>query len=318
MSKIPAYLTVIDIAGLVKGASSGAGLGNAFLSHIRAVDAIFHVIRVFDQENVVHVEGDVDPIRDMEIIHEELRLKDEETVKKVMEPLEKIAARGADKSKKEELEILKRIHDCIVMEKKDIRMGEWNAKDVEYLNTMQLLTAKPVIYLVNVTEEDYIRKKNKWLLKIKEWVDQHSLGDPIIPFSISFEEKYASKSLMEREAFINAMAIGSALPKIIITGYKYLQLLYFFTAGADEVRAWTIRKNSKAPQAAGTIHTDFERGFIMAEVMKYDDLKELGSENAVKASGKYYQKGKDYIVEDADIIFFKFNVTASGKKKPGS
>jgi obg-like ATPase 1 len=213
-----------------------------------------------------------------------------------------VISRGADKSKKEEFDMLKKIREWLVTEKKAIRLGDWSLKEIEYLNTLQFLTAKPLIYLVNLTEQDYINKENKWLPKIKKWVDQQGTGDLIIPFSVAYEENHANKE-------------ASALPEIIVVGYKCLQLHYFFTAGADEVRAWTIRKNTKAPQAAGTIHSDFERGFIMAEVMKFKDLEQLGSEAAVKAAGKYYQKGKEYVVEDGDVIFFKFNVTTSAKKK---
>ncbi|RKP24060.1 hypothetical protein SYNPS1DRAFT_23846, partial [Syncephalis pseudoplumigaleata] len=171
---------------------------------------------------------------------------------------------------------------------KDVRKGDWSNKEIEVINSLHLITAKPVIYLINLSEKDYIRKKNKWLPNIK-----------------------AAEDRKAREA---ELGTASILPKVIVSGYQSLQLIYFFTGGPDEVRAWTVRRNTKAPQAAGVIHTDFERGFIMAEVMKYADLKELGSEGAVKSSGKYMQKGRDYVVDDGDIIFFKFNVTAPKKK----
>jgi obg-like ATPase 1 len=181
-----------------------------------------------------------------------------------------------------------------------------------------LLTAKPVLFLVNLSEKDYARKKNKWLSKIKSWVDEHNPGDLIIPFSAALETQLASlETAEERKALLESFGeskVSSALPKIIVSGYHALQLIYYFTAGEDEVRAWTLRNRTKAPQAAGVIHTDFERGFIMAEVMKFADLKELGTETAVKAAGKYLQKGKDYVVEDGDVIYFKFNVTAPKKK----
>ncbi|KAJ1655950.1 Obg-like ATPase [Dispira simplex] len=317
-SKVPAYLTVIDIAGLVKGASSGEGLGNAFLSHVRAVDAIFHMVRVFDEADVVHVEGEVDPVRDMEIIHQELRLKDIEFLSKHVELLSKATARGgkgsaAEKAKKEELETTRKVLAWVEADN-DVRKGEWSNKEVEIINRLLLLTAKPVIYLINMSKKDYIRKKNKNLLKIKEWVDKNNAGDTMIPFSGALESELVGLEPAEREAQLKELGTVSVLPKIIVAGYQALQLIYFFTAGADEVRAWTIRRFTKAPQAAGTIHTDFERGFIMADVMQYKDLVEQGSEAAVKAAGRYLQKGKDYIVEDGDIIHFKFNVTASAKK----
>lgn len=322
-SRIPAYLTVIDIAGLVKGASTGQGLGNAFLSHIRAVDGIFQVVRCFSSEEVIHVEGNVDPIRDIEIIHEELRLKDEEFLTKSVEAAKK-SFRGHenDKQKKFELETLEKLLNFVSQEKKDIRHGDWSAKEIEVLNPLQLLTAKSIVYLANVSEEDFIKKKNKWLPKIKQWIDEHAQNDPLIPFSASFETKCSNNEIPSSSpspasnsvASSTEASVVSSLPKIILAGYNALQLIYYFTSGEDEVRAWTIRRGTKAPQAAGVIHTDFERGFIMAEVMAFDDLKALGSESLVKGAGKYLQKGKDYTVDDGDIIYFKFNVTNNKKK----
>ncbi|CAO3592563.1 unnamed protein product [Absidia cylindrospora] len=318
--EIPAFLTVIDIAGLVKGAASGAGLGNAFLSHIRAVDAIFHVVRAFDEPDVIHVEGELDPLRDMEIIREELRLKDEEFLSRQVTELGAAVKRvghggnAADKARKEELVVVEKVFEH-VKAGKDVRHGTWSNKEVDIINSLHLITAKPVVYLANVSERDYLRKKNKWLPKIKGWIDENSNGDLMIPYSGAFEYGLSLKTPEEKaEALKEANAV-SVLPKIIVAGYSALQLVYYFTGGPDEVRAWTLRKNTKAPQAAGVIHSDFERGFIMCEVMKYEDLHELGSDNAVKANGKYMQKGKEYIVEDGDICYFKFNVTAPAKKK---
>ncbi|KAI8060585.1 GTP-binding protein YchF [Gongronella butleri] len=317
---IPAFLTVIDIAGLVKGAASGAGLGNAFLSHIRAVDAIFHVVRAFDEADVIHVEGELDPIRDMGIIREELRLKDEEFLSKQVAELGAAVKRvghggnAADKARKEEFAVLEKVYEH-VKAGKDVRHGTWNNKEVEVINGLHLITAKPVIYLANVSERDFLRKKNKWLPKIKAWIDENSSGDLMIPYSGAFESRISQLEPAEKEEALKEANAVSVLPKIIVAGYAALQLIYYFTGGPDEVRAWTIRKQTKAPQAAGVIHTDFERGFIMAEVMKFDDLKELGTDAAVKANGKYNQKGKEYVVEDGDIIYFKFNVTAPAKKK---
>ncbi|KAG2232375.1 GTP-binding protein YchF [Thamnidium elegans] len=318
---IPAFLTVIDIAGLVKGAASGAGLGNAFLSHIKAVDAIFHVVRAFDEADVIHVEGELDPIRDMEIIREELRLKDIEFVTKQAAELAKDARRignggnAQDKAKKEEAATVQKVLEWI-QAGNDVRHGDWSNKEIEVINGLHLITAKPVIYLANLSERDYIRKKNKWLPKIKAWIDENSNGDLMIPYSGAYESRLTAASPEEKLEIEKENNAVSVMPKIIVAGYNALSLCYYFTAGPQEVRAWTIRKFTKAPQAAGVIHSDFERGFIMAEVMKYNDLKELGTEGAVKAAGKYMQKGKEYVVEDGDIIFFKFNVTASaGPKK---
>eukprot|EP00261_Vitis_vinifera_P037024 XP_019078267.1 PREDICTED: obg-like ATPase 1 isoform X2 [Vitis vinifera] len=272
-SEVSAFLEIHDIAGLVRGAHQGQGLGNSFLSHIRAVDGIFHVLRAFEDPDIIHVDDSVDPVRDLEVISEELRLKDIEFIEKRIEDVEKSMKRSNDKQLKIELELCLKVK-AFLEDGKDIRLGDWKAADVEILNTFQLLTAKPVVYLVNMNEKDYQRKKNKFLPKIH----------------------------------------ACALPKIIKTGFSAINLIYFFTAGPDEVKCWQIRRQTKAPQAAGTIHSDFERGFICAEVMKFDDLKELGSEGAVKAAGKYRQEGKTYVVQDADIIFFKFNVSGGGKK----
>ncbi|XP_032821592.1 obg-like ATPase 1 [Petromyzon marinus] len=316
LSKVPAFLNVVDIAGLVKGAHAGQGLGNAFLSHISACDSIFHMTRAFDDDDIVHVEGSVDPVRDIEIIHDELRLKDEELIAPILDKLEKVAVRGNDKKLKPEYDIMCKIKSWVVDEKKHIRFHpDWNDKEIEVLNKHLLLTSKPMVYLVNLSEKDYIRKKNKWLIKIKEWVDKNDPGAVLIPFSGALELKLQEMTDEEKEKYLTEVKTTSALTKIIKTGYAALQLEYFFTAGSDEVRAWTIRKGTKAPQAAGKIHTDFEKGFIMAEVMKYDDFKEEGSENAVKGVGKYRQQGRNYVVEDGDIIFFKFNTPSQPKKK---
>jgi len=318
-SKVPAFLNVTDIAGLVKGASEGQGLGNAFLSHIKACDAMFHLCRTFEDPDITHVEGDVDPVRDLDIINEELRLKDIEGFEKVYDEVERKFCRGGDKTFKNEYEILSKIKKILMDEKKHLRFGDWNQNDIEVLNKHLFITSKPMIYLVNLSEKDFIRKKNKWLPKIKEYVDKNDPGATIIPFSGAFEQKLMElESEDEKKAYIEETKCTSSLDKIVVQGYKALQLQYFFTAGADEVKAWTIQKGAKAPQAAGRIHTDFEKGFIMAEVMKFDEFKEHGSENAVKAAGGYRQQGKNYTVLDGDIIFFKFNAGAgltAGKKK---
>ncbi|XP_060529632.1 obg-like ATPase 1 isoform X1 [Cylas formicarius] len=320
LSKVPAFLNVVDIAGLVKGASEGQGLGNAFLSHISACDAIFHLCRAFEDDDVTHVDGEVNPVRDLDVISEELRLKDEDMLSKNLEKLERTVVRGGDKKSKPEYDTLMKIKSVLVDEKKHIRFGDWDAKDIEVLNRYLFLTSKPCMYLVNLSEKDYIKKKNKWLIKIKEWVDKNDPGALIIPFSGAFEHKLLSEyeDPILRKKYLEDVGATSALDKIIVQGYKSLQLEYFFTAGPDEVKAWTIQKGTKAPQAAGRIHTDFEKGFIMAEVMKFQDFKEEGSETACKAAGKYRQQGRNYTVEDGDIIFFKFNAGAGlqqAKKK---
>eukprot|EP00252_Welwitschia_mirabilis_P004747 TRINITY_DN15041_c0_g1_i1.p1 TRINITY_DN15041_c0_g1~~TRINITY_DN15041_c0_g1_i1.p1 ORF type:complete len:395 (-),score=84.98 TRINITY_DN15041_c0_g1_i1:473-1657(-) len=310
-SEVSAFLEVHDIAGLVRGAHEGQGLGNNFLSHIRAVDGIFHVCRAFEDVEVIHVDDTVDPVRDLEVISEELRLKDIEFMERRIEDLEKTMKRSNDKHLKIEMECCQKVKRWLE-EGKDVRLGEWKAAEIEILNTFQLLSAKPVVYLVNMTEKDYQRKKNKFLPKIHAWVQEHG-GEPIIPFSGILEQKLADMPEDEAAKYCEENKIQSALPKIIKTGFAAINLIYFFTAGPDEVKCWQIRRNTKAPQAAGTIHTDFERGFICAEVMKFEDLKELGSEAAVKAAGKYRQEGKTYVVQDGDVIFFKFNVTGSKK-----
>ncbi|KAK2787897.1 hypothetical protein FQN52_004396 [Onygenales sp. PD_12] len=308
-SQVPANLTVYDIAGLTRGASTGAGLGNAFLSHIRAVDAIFQVVRCFDDAEIIHVEGDVDPVRDLNIISEELRIKDIEFVEKALEALGKQTRRGGQslemkKLKEEEATVAKILQ--WLQDGKDVRKGEWNPKEVEVINPLFLLTAKPVVYLVNLSEKDYIRQKNKYLPKVAAWIKENSAGDPIIPLSVSFEDRltrFENDAAAEEEC--KTLGTRSALPKIIITMRQVLNLGSFFTTGTDEVRQWTVRKGTKAPQAAGVIHTDFEKTFIQCIVFNYDVLREYGDEAAVKAAGKVLTKGKDYVVEDGDIILIK-------------
>ncbi|KAF4571413.1 Obg-like ATPase 1 [Pleurotus pulmonarius] len=309
-NRIPAFLTCIDIAGLTAGASTGAGLGNAFLSHVRAVDGIFQVVRAFDDAEVTHVEGDVDPIRDMEIIQTELRLKDIEWVEKTVDALKK-TTRGlgstslADRAKKEELATVERVLKTLTTDARDVRKADWNNKEIDVINGLQLLTAKPVTYLVNLSEKDYVRKKNKWLPKIKAWIDANNPGDPLIPFSVALEERLAPLSDEEREEEQKAAGAVSALPKITQAGYASLDLIRYFTCGPVEVRAWTIRRGTKAPQAAGVIHSDFENKFVCGEIMSYEDLREHGSEAAVKAAGKLRQQGKPYEMIDGDVAYWK-------------
>uniref|UniRef100_A0A0G4H425 Obg-like ATPase 1 n=1 Tax=Chromera velia CCMP2878 TaxID=1169474 RepID=A0A0G4H425_9ALVE len=309
-SEVPANLTIFDIAGLVPNAHQGEGLGNAFLANIQAVDAIYHVVRAFEDQDVTHTEGEVNPVNDLKTIADELRLKDIEFADRAVAELEKESKRGADKVKVAEMGMMEEVREWL-------KEGNWvsQGQSVEVINRFTFLTAKPVVYLVNMSEKDFCRLKNKFLPKISAWVKENLPG-PIIPYSAEFELKLAE--LPDENARLQYIkdsgAQKSMLDKIIQTGYSGLSLIHFFTCGEDEVRCWTIREGTKGPQAAGVIHSDFERGFICAEVYKYADIHELGTEAAVKAAGKYMQKGKDYVVEDNDIIFFKFNVTASGKK----
>ena len=364
-SRVPANLTVYDIAGLTRGSSTGAGLGNAFLSHIRAVDAIFQVVRCFDDAEIIHVEGDVNPTRDLDIISEELRLKDIEFVEKAKENLSKQTRRGGQslemkKLKEEEATVDKILQ--MLKDGKDVRKGDWGPKEVshsfpsfrffyhdeqelcarhnpssstavslnltleaamrgrptlkiqfqheselfccclcanshnqiEVINPLFLLTAKPVVYLINLSEKDYVRQKNKYLPKVMEWIKTNSPGDSILPISVALESRLAIMEDKEAEEECKTLNTKSALPKVIVTMRQALNLASFFTTGTDEVRQWTIRKGTKAPQAAGVIHTDFEKTFIQCIVYNYNTLREYGDENATRAAGKVMTKGKDY------------------------
>lgn len=313
-SQVPAVLNVIDIAGLVPGAHEGQGLGNAFLSHIQGVDGIFQVVRAFEDDEITHTEGDVNPVRDLDIISTELCKKDLQLLNKRMEDLDARIKRNNDKDAREEKEVLERVR-TLLDAGKWVKSGDWKARDIEILNTQLYLTAKPSVYLVNLSIKDFKRKANKWLGKIQDWVNANG-GGPIIPYSVEYEQQLMDAKEKNEENKENEIKPDSpsAMSKIIKTGYKILDLIYFFTAGEDEVRCWTVRQGAKAPQAAGVIHTDFEKGFICAEVMKYEDFVEAGSETECKAQGKLRQQGKEYVVNDGDICFFKFNVSSSGKK----
>jgi len=313
-SEVKAHLTVVDIAGLISGASKGEGLGNAFLSHIQAVDGIIHVMRAFEDDDIIHAEDTVDPVRDIITICNELRIKDRSFMesKKEMHNRGKTAARAKSpahlKRWEEEMETMEKI--CALLDDgKDVKnnMANWTTKDIEFLNDYMLLTAKPTMFAINMNHKDYCRKKNKFLKPIFDWVSAYAPGSAMIPYCGAFEEELQDMaSDAEREARLKEDGTVCAMPKIINTAFHMVHLINFFTAGPDEVRAWTIRKGYKAPQAAGCIHTDFEKKFIMAETMSYADLKELGTEAAVKAAGKYRQEGKLYEVLDGDIIFYKF------------
>jgi obg-like ATPase 1 len=313
-SKVPATLSITDIAGLVKGASLGEGLGNAFLSHIQAVDGIFHCVRAFDNPDIIHNEGDIDPLRDMEIINGELIAKDLQWLEGKKSDVDKVVKRTNAKPAKDELELINKVEEMLKANK-FVKDGEWKASEIEILNSHSYLTAKPIVFLVNISEEDYKKKKNPWLPKIAKWIQEHG-GGPMVPFSAEYEQKIVGYGLDPevRKKAADELGAPSCISKIIKVGYHTLKLIHYFTCGEDEVKCWTIREGYKAPQAAGVIHTDFERGFICAEVMKYEDLERLGSEAACKAEGVYRQQGKEYEVLDGDIIFFKFNVTAQPKK----
>jgi len=303
-----AILTCWDIAGLVRGAHEGNGLGNEFLSNIGACDAIYHVVRAFSDKKIEHVDGDVDPIRDLATISDELRLKDIALVKKHLEKIEKLAARSNDKKLKAEVELSQRVA-ALLEDGGQVRLGSWSNADVPLINKLNLFTAKPVVYLVNVSKKGWCGKGSKWIKPIKKWVKANDKGAKVIPFSARFEEEYSNlETDEEKRKFLEENETRTHIPKIIWAGYKALNLIHYFTCGEDEVKCWTIRKGTLAPQAAGVIHTDFEKGFICAETMSYEDYVKFGSEAECKKNGAYKQNGKNYTVGDGDILYFKFNV----------
>jgi len=276
------------------------------------VDGIYHVVRAFEDKDVTHTEGEVSPTRDLEIIANELRLKDLETVRKRRDPISRQA--HADPTKRIEVEIYDKMISVLESEK-DIKSADWSPKEVFILNELLLLTSKPATYLVNISEKDYKRQGNKWLKNIFQWVKDHSPESKIIPFSIKYEEMIFPLEGGARASFLEEHKAACQLDKIIKTGFESLNLINFFTAGEKEVRAWPLQRGQTAPQAAGQIHSDFEKFFIKAEVMKYEELKELGSETAVKAAGKYRTQGKTYEVDDGDILLIKHNAGGAGNKK---
>lgn len=318
-SEIRPFLNVMDIAGLVRGASKGAGLGNAFLSHVKAVDGIMHVMRAFEDDDIIHADDKVDPVADIETITNELRLKDIDFLGKKQEAHAKAQQQAKAKSPAhfKEWEAEKAAQEkfiAYIEAGKDIRNGmdEWTTKDIDYLNDYMLLTAKPVMFVINLNKHDFTRKKNKFLKPIFDWVQKNAPGAAMIPYCGAYECELQDMSGDELKAAVTEAP--SALQKMITTAYSMVNLIYYFTSGPDEVRAWMIRRGYKAPQAAGVIHGDFERGFICAEVMAYNELKEKGSESEMKKIGRYRQEGKNYEVQDGDVIFFKFNVTTQKKK----
>jgi len=302
-----AVLQAWDIAGLVRGAHEGHGLGNEFLSNIGACDAIYHCVRAFSDKKIEHVDGDVDPIRDLETISGELRMKDIALVTVHLEKVDKLAQRSNDKKLKAEVEVIKRVL-ALLHDGGDVRNGEWTNADVPCINKMNLFSAKPVVYLVNVSKKGWCGKGSKWLKPIKKWVKANDKGAKVIPFSARFEEEYMNlETEEEKKKFLEDNETKTHIPKIIWAGYKALNLIHYFTCGEDEVKCWTIRKGTMAPQAAGVIHSDFEKGFIAAETMAYEDYVKFGSEVECKNNGKYKVNGRNYVVADGDIMYFKFN-----------
>lgn len=301
----PASIEFVDIAGLVAGASKGEGLGNKFLSHIREVDAIVHVVRCFQNEKIIHVNGSVDPIRDIEIINLELALADLEQVTKIYEKNAKLVKTG-DKSLIQSVNLTERIKNALENNLPARSVAIDGEEEVKIMKNLQLLTAKPVIYVANISEDDIGSEDNEMVRKVKDYAQKE--GAKAIVLSAKIEEELAGLDKEEREAFKEELGIKeSGLEKLISASYDLLGLMSFLTAGEKEVRAWTIKKGTKAPQAAGKIHTDFEKGFIKAEVVSYNDLIEAGSFLKAKEKGKVRIEGKDYVVQDGDVMLFRFN-----------
>ncbi len=301
---LPATIEFVDIAGLVAGASKGEGLGNQFLSHIREVDAIVHVIRCFDDENITHVAGSVDPARDIEIINTELLLKDIETMERRIERTQKMAKTG-DKKMKEELAFLERLA-AHLDEEKPARAFEVRKDDEPLMRSLFLLTSKPLLYAANVAEED-LSEGNQYVETLRKIAETE--GSQVILVSAELEAQVIELEEEERKEFLEDLGIKEmGLGRLVRAAYALLGLITYFTSGPKESRAWTIKKGTKAPQAAGTIHTNFERGFIRAETIKFADIDKLGSEAAVREAGLMRSEGKEYVVEDGDVILFRFNV----------
>lgn len=303
---VPTAFEFVDIAGLVEGASRGEGLGNKFLAHIREVDAIVHVVRCFEDQNITHVAGSVDPIRDMNIINLELILADMETVDKRLERSRKLL-KSQDKKAQAEVELLERLKP-VFDEGKPARSMELSDEERLILRDLHLLTMKPVLYVANVSEgevSDY--SANRYVQQVEQFAAQE--GSEVIVISAKVESEIAELDGDDREMFLEELGLQeSGLDRLIKASYKLLGLITYFTAGVQEVRAWTIRRGTKAPQAAAVIHTDFEKGFIRAEVVAYDDLLQAGSMVKVKEAGLLRLEGKEYVVADGDVMHFRFNV----------
>lgn len=302
----PASIEFVDIAGLVKGASKGEGLGNKFLSHIREVDAILHVVRCFDNDDITHVDGSVDPSRDIETINLELILSDLEILDRRIAKTEKDLK--GDKTLQPELDFLRRVHDAL-QDGINARAVEIDDDEKEILATVPLLSAKPVIYACNMSEDDFANgiSDNERYNAVKKIAEAE--GAQVLPICAELEAEISSMTKEEKEMFLNDFGIEKGgLDVLIQKSYDLLGLMSFLTAGQPEVRAWTIKKGTKAPKAAGKIHSDIERGFIRAEVISFDDLMSLGSMQAAKEKGKIRSEGKEYIMQDGDIVLFRFNV----------
>ena len=303
---VPTTVEIVDIAGLVKGASKGEGLGNKFLANIRETDAILHVLRCFDDNNVTHVDGSVDPVRDKEIIDMELQLKDLETVESRIQKTEKQAKAGGDKSAKALLDILLRYKEALLAGK-SARTIELTKEEKPLVKDLFLLTTKPVLYVCNVDEGSAVTG-NQYTQAVAEAIKEEN-ADMLIVAAATEADIAELETYEERQEFLEAVGLKeSGVARLIKSAYKLLDLQTFFTSGSDETRAWTFRRGMKAPQCAGIIHTDFEKGFIRAEVIKYDDYVNLGSEAACREAGKISIEGKDYIGQDGDIMHFRFNV----------
>lgn len=302
--EVPTTVEFVDIAGLVKGASKGEGLGNQFLGNIRACDAVAHVVRCFSDDNVVHVHGGVDPIHDIDIIETELILKDVESVDKQLQNVHK-KVRANDKEAKDEHEWLTQLRDHLDSGK-PARTFAHDERSGPFFRTLQLLTDKPVMYIAN-TDEEGVKKGNPYVEAVRKRAAEE--GAIVVPICAKIEAEIAILEEEDRALFLADLGMEEpGLDRVIREAYTLLGLITYFTAGKKECRAWTVRRGSTAPQAAGVIHTDFEKGFIRAEVQAYADWERLGSEQAVKDAGLYRVEGKEYIVKDGDIMFFRFNV----------
>lgn len=303
---VPTTIEYTDIAGLVKGASVGEGLGNKFLSHIREVDAIVEVVRCFENDDIIHVEGTVDPIRDIEIINLELMLADLEVINNRLNKVSKKAVMSKDKEAMKENDILEKLKSNL--EKNiPLRQVEFDLEELEFIKGFNLLTLKPIIYIANVNEEDLIEDNNVYVQRVREYAIKEN--SEVITVCAKIEEDLADLSDIEKAEFLLDLGIKeSGLDKLIKATYKLLGLATYFTAGTDECRAWTFKKGMKAPECAGIIHSDFERGFIRNETMSFEDLKKYGSELKVKEAGKLRIEGKEYEMQDGDICHFRFNV----------
>ena len=302
----PASIEFVDIAGLVKGASKGEGLGNKFLANIRECDAIVHVVRCFEDTDIVHVEGSIDPKRDIETINLELILSDVEMLEKRLDKTKKLLK--GDKKYQTDINLFERILSAL-NEGKAARSVEMDEEEQKIISEVALLTTKPIIYAANMSDEDFSKgiEGNKYLDMVKEVAAEEHAG--VLPICAQIEEEIVDMDKEEKEMFLSDLGLEeSGLDRLIKECYSLLGLISFLTAGKPEVRAWTIQKGTKAPQAAGKIHTDFERGFIRAEIVSFDDLMECGSIAAAKEKGLYRSEGKEYVMKDGDVVLFRFNV----------